>query len=190
MIRHLIAVTASLAAASAAMAESAGTTAMRRVEDAGLRYSVPQNWQRVPAPSNMRAAQYRIDGPTQEAGDDAEAVLFFFGAGQGGTTEANLDRWYAQFTQPDGKPSREAAVVTVRTVDGLKVTSVDLSGTYTAMAMKPGAATGPRPDTRMLAAAIEGPGGPWFLRVVGPAATVATVAGDFNAALLSLEPHK
>jgi hypothetical protein len=58
------------------------------------------------------------------------------------------------------------------------------------MAMKPGAASGPKPNTRMLAAAIEGPGGPWFLRVVGPAATVGGVAADFNATLLSLEPHK
>ena len=191
MVRHLIAVIASLAAASAGMAETTpGTTAMRRVEDAGLRYSVPETWQRVPAPSNMRAAQYRIDGPTKEPGDDAEVVLFFFGPGQGGTTEANLDRWYAQFTQPDGKSSREAAVVTVRTVNGLKVTSVDLSGTYTAMQMKPGAEAGPRPDTRMLAAAIEGPGGPWFLRIVGPTATVGAEAADFHATLLSLEPHK
>jgi hypothetical protein len=190
MTRPLIAVMAALAAASPAMAEPAGSTAMRRVEDAGLRYSVPASWQRVPAPSDMRAAQYRIDGPTPEPADDAEVVLFFFGPGQGGTTEANLDRWYAQFTQPDGKPSREAAVVTVRTVNGLKVTSVDLSGTYTAAAMKPSAAAGPKPDTRMLAAAIEGPGGPWFLRIVGPTAVVGTVAGDFNATLLSLEAHK
>jgi hypothetical protein len=80
-------------------------------------------------------------------------------------------------------------VVTVRTVNGLKVTSVDLSGTYTAAPMKPGAVAGPKPDTRMLAAAIEGPGGPWFLRVVGPAVTVGAAAGDFNATLLSLEPH-
>jgi hypothetical protein len=138
----------------------------------------------------MRAAQYRIDGPTPEPGDDAEVVLFFFGPGQGGTTEANLDRWYAQFTQPDGKPSREAAVVTVRTVNGLKVTAVDLSGTYTGMATKPGAAAGPVPDTRMLAAAIEGPGGPWFLRIVGPTATVGASSADFKATLLSLEAHE
>ena len=161
---------------------------MRRAQDAGLRYDVPQSWGRVPAPSDMRAAQYRIAGPTADASDDAEAVLFFFGAGQGGSTDANLARWYGQFTQPDGKSSKEAAVVTTRTVNGLKVTSVDLTGTYTAQ-MKAGGG-GPQPNTRMLVAAIEGPGGPWFLRVVGPAATVASVADDFNRTLLSLDARQ
>jgi hypothetical protein len=166
-------------------AVGADAPAMHRAQDAGLRYEVPASWERVPAPSNMRAAQYRVPG----AAGNAEAVLFFFGKGQGGTTEANLDRWYAQFTQPDGRPSREAAVTTTRTVNGLKVTSVDLQGTYTPAAMG-GAAAGPQPDTRMLAAAIEGPGGPWFLRVVGPAATVQAVAPAFDRVLLSVQAHQ
>lgn len=187
MTRHLIAVMVSLTLAAVGRAETAGTAATRRAEDAGLRYTVPQSWQRVPAPSDMRAAQYRIPGATPEA--DAEVVLFFFGPGQGGTTEANLERWYGQFTQPDGRPSKDAAVVTVRTVNGLKVTTVDLRGTYRAQ-MRPGEGGGPKPDTRMLAAAIEGPGGPWFLRIVGPAATIDGVAADFNQTLLSLEAHK
>lgn len=189
MTRHLIPVMVSLALAAVGRAETAGATATRRAQDAGLRYTVPLSWQRVPAPSDMRAAQYRIDGASTDAADDAEVVLFFFGPGQGGTTEANLERWYGQFAQPDGKPSKDAAVVTVRTVNGLKVTAVDLSGTYTAQ-MRPGEGGGPKPDTRMLAAAIEGPGGPWFLRIVGPAATVAAVAADFNQTLLSLEAHR
>jgi hypothetical protein len=189
MTRSLIVATLSLMLASVGRTETAAPTPTRRAEDAGLRYLVPQSWQRVPAPSNMRAAQYRIEGATPDAGDDAEVVLFFFGPGQGGSTEANLERWYGQFTQPDGKPSKDAAVVTVRTVNGLKVTSVDLRGTYQGQ-MRPGESGGPKPDTRMLAAAIEGPGGPWFLRIVGPAATVDTTAADFNQTLLSLEAHR
>jgi hypothetical protein len=46
--------------------------------------------------------------------------------------DENLDRWYGQFTQRDGRPSRDAAVLTTRTVNGLKVTAVDLTGTYNA----------------------------------------------------------
>jgi len=80
-------------------------------------------------------------------------------------------------------------VVTVRTVSDLKVTSVDLSGIYTAQ-MKPGDGAAPRPETRMLAAAVEGPGGPWFFRIVGPAATVAAAAADFQQMLQSLEAHE
>jgi hypothetical protein len=186
MMRPLSVLTLVLAAASVATAEAPG---LRRSQDAGLRYGVPQSWERVPAPSDMRAAQYRIPGPTPDAADDAEVVLFFFGAGKGGTAEANLERWYAQFTQPDGKPSRDAAVTTVRTVNGLKVTSVDLQGTYTPAQMGT-EAKGPRPGTRMLAAVIEGPGGPWFLRVIGPATTLDGVSGEFNQVLRSVEAHQ
>jgi hypothetical protein len=179
-----------LATVSAAGAQTPPmrTEATRRAQDAGLRYSMPQTWERVPAPSDMRAAQYKIEGPAPGADDDAEMVLFFFGEGKGGTTEANLERWYGQFTQPDGKPSKDKAVVTVRTVNGLKVTSVDLSGIYTAQ-MKPGEGAAPRPETRMLAAAVEGPGGPWFFRVIGPAATVNAASADFQQMLTSLEPQ-
>ena len=159
-----------------------------RTEAVGLRFAVPAGWTRVPASSEMRAAQWRLPRATGAA-EDGEAILFFFGAGKGGGAAENLERWYGQFTQPDGKPSKDAAVVTVRTVSDLKVTSVDLSGIYTAQ-MKPGDGAAPRPETRMLAAAVEGPGGPWFFRIVGPAATVAAAAADFQQMLQSLEAHK
>ena len=190
-MRHVLAVVVVIAIVSAAGAQTPPirTEATRRAQDAGLRYSVPQAWERIPAPSDMRAAQYKITGAADGEADDAEVVLFFFGEGKGGTTEANLERWYGQFTQADGKPSKDKAVVTVRTVSGFKVTSVDLSGIYTAQ-MKPGEGAAPRPDTRMLAAAIEGPGGPWFFRMIGPAATVNAAAGDFEQMLSSLEAHK
>jgi len=155
---------------------------MRRAQDAGLRYKVPARWERVPAPSDMRAAQYRVG--------EAEAILFFFGEGQGGDVNANIDRWASQFTQPDGRPSRDAAVVTKRTVGAAKVTTVDLSGTYAPAPMAPGAKASVRPDTRMLAAVIEGTGGPWFLRIVGPNATMSSVAPEFEQVVLSVDPHQ
>ena len=99
MIRQGLALTVTLAIASVAGAQTIRTEATRRAQDAGLRYSVPQTWERVPAPSDMRAAQYKIDGGTLEPSDDGELVLFFFGEGKGGTTDANLERWYGQFGQ-------------------------------------------------------------------------------------------
>jgi hypothetical protein len=162
---------------------------MQRAQDAGLRYSVPKPWTRVPAPSDMRAAQYRIEGDAADPKDDAEAVLFFFGAGQGGGAQANLDRWYSQFQQPDGRPSRDVAKVTPRTVNGLSVTAIDLAGTYQPGPMMGGTGE-PRPDTRMLAAVIEGKGGPWFFRIIGPEPAMRSVAADFDRLLGSLEPHQ
>ena len=158
-----------------------------RTEAAGLRFTVPSGWTRVPAPSDVRAAQWRIPRSEGDAAD-AELVLFYFGKGKGGGTQENLDRWYGQFTQPDGRPSRDAAVVTMRTVNGLRVTSVDLAGTY--RAQMGGGEAAPKSGSRMLAAVVEGEDGPWFFRAVGPAATVARVKAEFDALLASVEAHR
>ena len=79
-----------------------------RSEAAGLRFQVPGDWARVPAPSDMRAAQFRVPQADGDA-EDGELVLFFFGKEQGGSADQNVERWTGQFTQPDGKPSKDAA---------------------------------------------------------------------------------
>lgn len=168
------------------LAGSAGGETMRH-EAAGLRFSVPKAWARVPAPSDMRAAQYRIPGAGGEK--EGELILFFFGKGKGGSVQDNLDRWYGQFKRPDGKPSKDAAVVTIRTVNGLRVTAVDLSGTYTPMA------AGQQPEApltgyRMLGAIVEADEGPWFFKATGPADTIDAARSDFDALLQSLEWHQ
>lgn len=161
---------------------------VKRQQDAGLRYAVPMAWTRVPAPSDMRSAQFQI--PADGGGEGGELVLFFFGKGQGGGVEQNLQRWYGQFQQPDGRPSSEAAVVTIRTINGLKVTSVDVAGTYTATPMRGAAPGAGKPNYRMLAAVVEGEGGPWFFRASGPGALMVTVKPQFDAMLESLEAHR
>jgi hypothetical protein len=160
-----------------------------RTEAANLRFTHPSEWTRVPAPSDMRAAQFRIPKASGDA-DDAEAVLFFFGKGQGGSASDNLDRWYRQMTQPDGKASKDAGVVTIKTVNGLKVTLLDLPGTYQPMPAMGGGDATPKPGYRLLAAMIEGDPGPWFFRVVGPDATVKAAKPAFDALLGSVDAHK
>ena len=167
---------------------SAGTAHTERSEAAGLRFSVPSEWTRVPAPSDMRAAQFRVPRAGSDA-EDGELVLFYFGKGQGGSAEQNVDRWTGQFVQPDGKPSKEAAVVTIRTVNGLKQTSVDVGGTYKPMPMG-GAGGAEKSGWRLLGAVVEGQGGPWFWRLTGPDATVAGAKPQFDALLGSLEGHQ
>lgn len=171
-------------AATIALAVAGDTS---RKEDAGLRYSVPTAWQRVPAPSDMRAAQYRIPRSGADT-EDGELVLFFFGKGQGGGVEQNLERWYGQFTQPDGRPTKETAVISTRKVGGLDVTEVDLSGTYKPAAMGGGSGA-EKQNYRMLAAVVQGEGGPWFFRATGPKTTIQNAHADFAEMLGTLEPH-
>jgi hypothetical protein len=159
-----------------------------RTQAAGLRFTHPGEWVRVPAPSDMRAAQFRVP---KTAGDteDAEAVLFFFGEGKGGSADDNLERWYGQMTQPDGKASKDAGTVTIKTVNGMKVTTLDLPGTYKGMPA-PGTPPTTKAGHRLLAAMIEGKGGPWFFRIVGPDATVKAAKPAFDAFVASVEAHQ
>ena len=170
-----------------ALVSPALATDTARTEAARLRFSVPASWTRVPAPSDFRAAQMKIPRAGED-NEDGSLVLFHFGEGKGGSVQENLDRWYGQFTQPDGKPSRDAAVITMKTVNDLRITAVDLAGTYQGMAMG-GAKEAAKPGYRMLAAIVEGKGGPWFWKAVGPEATIAGAKSGFDAMLASLEAH-
>lgn len=182
MRRH--AVTLALLAAVVALA-----TDMVRTEAAGLRFAVPRTWDRVPAASDFRAAQWKVH-PVAGDREDTEVVLFFFDKGKGGSVDENLERWYGQFSEPDGRTARDAAVVTVRTVNGLRVTAVDLPGTYKPGQMPSGPLPPPKHDFRMLAAVIEGEDGPWFLKMTGPQRTIAAAKADFDAVVASLTPHR
>src|SRR5262245_46888062 len=102
-----------------------------------LTISIPAGWVEQAPSSSMRKAQFLLP---RTSGDDAdgELVAFYFGPGQGGSVEANIDRWVGQFGQPDGSSSKEKAKITKSETAGMTVTFVDLTGTYQAPIM-PGA---------------------------------------------------
>lgn len=150
-----------------------------------LKYDVPADWERTPVKSAMRKAQFRIPGAS--ADKDGEMIVFFFGAGQGGPTEANLARWRSFFTTPDGKPVPDDSVVTDRFEAGdIKVTTIDLAGLYNDTTMNPGAT--PSTDIkRLLGAVVETPGGNWFFKGVGPPDTMGTHREKFLELLRSVK---
>ncbi len=136
----------------------------------------------------MRLATYTVPHAAGDA-DNAECGVFYFGAGQGGSVQANMDRWIGQFVQADGKPSKSAAKVENRTVHGLKVTTVDVSGAYTGMAGPQAAPGAPKQGYRLLGAVVEGPQGSVFFKFTGPAKTVAQNKAAFDKLLASLSPQ-
>ncbi len=133
----------------------------------------------------MRLATYTIP---HAAGDSegGECGVYYFGQGQGGSVEANLDRWIGQFTQADGKPSKSAAKIDKRTVHALKITTVDVSGAYTGMGGPNAPGGAPKSGYRLLGAIVEGPQGSVFFKFAGPAKTVAQNQIAFQKILDSL----
>lgn len=136
-----------------------------------LRFKAPDGWVKEQTTSSMRVAQYKLP-KTEGDPEDALLVLYFFGPTQGGAVQANIDRWISQMQQPDGSASKDKARTETSTVNGLKITSVDVSGTYTAE-MAPGTPSQRNEaNYRMRAAVVETPKGNYFLKIVGPAKTM------------------
>ena len=102
---------------------------------AGLTFSAPAGWQAGGPSLAMRVAQFVLPRATGDAAD-ADLVVYYFG-GSGGTVEANIERWLGQMQQPDGRPSSAVAKRATRTINAMKVTLVDVNGTYVAE-MTPG----------------------------------------------------
>jgi hypothetical protein len=152
---------------------------------AGLTYTAPEGWKTTAATSSMRVAQFTLP---RAAGDtaDADLVIYYFG-GSGGTVEANIERWLGQMQQPDAKPSSAVAQRQSRTINGLKVTLVDVSGTYVAEVTPGSTQRHNNPNFRLRAAVIETPNGPYFIKLTGPAKTVATSDGAYERFLASVK---
>jgi hypothetical protein len=149
----------------------------------GVAWTVPAGWEAGPE-HQMRIATYRIHAIAGDP-EDAECAVYFFGTGQGGTVEANLDRWKGQFTGPDGQ-SPVPAEINKRVINGLKVSTLAVSGTYGGAGGMMGQAPSPKPHYRMQAAIIEAPQGLVFFKLAGPLNTVAAAENDFNALLGSV----
>jgi hypothetical protein len=150
-----------------------------------LQFKTPDGWTSEPTSSSMRVAQYQL--PAAEGDTEAASlVIFYFGAGQGGSVQANLDRWTGQIQQPNGGSSKDKAKTETLTVNGMNVTLLDVSGAYAGgdMGRAPAQARG---NYRMRAGVIESPKGAYFVKLVGPEKTVSKWDDSFVAFIKSAE---
>lgn len=144
------------------------------VETQALDFELPADWELLEPTSTMRIAQARIPG----SGGPGELAVFYFGAGQGGGVDANIDRWVQQMeVASDESPKRDAFQMGEFTV-----TWVDVGGTMKASSMGMGPAAA-QPNYRLLGAVVEGPGGPWFFKATGPDETLRSERAAFLSML-------
>ncbi|HSH76299.1 MAG TPA: hypothetical protein VLA09_11495 [Longimicrobiales bacterium] len=142
---------------------------------------VPAGFEARPATSSMRLAEYtvpEVDGAT------AEVIVFYFGPGQGGSAEANIARWSAQFRGADGGP----VAPRVTTLEGASfpTTLAEYEGSYArGVGMGPGRSAA-EPGQALSAAVVETALGNLFLQLVGDQAAVAAAREDFLAMVASI----
>jgi hypothetical protein len=157
-----------MVAAAPALADSA----------AGLSWAPPATW-KADAPRPMRVGTYKIPAAKGDA-EDAECAVFYFGEGQGGTVDQNVQRWAAQFEGAKAPATKKEKVA------GFEMTTLELEGTYTGG----GGPMGPKvtkPGFKLLGAIVEGPSGPIFFKLTGPAKTVEAARADFQKMLKGLK---
>lgn len=148
----------------------------------GLSSTTPADWKEKPPANRMQFKVFQL--PKVEGDDtDAQLTIFYFGAGGGGGVEANLDRWKKMFKPPAGKKLDDVAKVDDFKVGNVKVTRLDVSGIYLfkSQPFNPDSPVVEKADHRMIGVVFESPNGPYFLRLVGPAKTVAKHAAGFEA---------
>src|SRR5678815_3542901 len=139
---------------------------------ASLKFGAPAGWASKTPSSSMRLAEFTLPKVASDP-EDGTLTVYYFG-NQGGSVQANIDRWIGQLAQPDGRASKDVAkTTTLESKSGLKITLLDVSGTYVAEVTPGSTEHFNKPGFRQLAAVVDTPDGPHFVKVVGPAATVA-----------------
>ncbi len=142
---------------------------------ADLGVTPPEGWVVVEPASSMIQAEFALP---KADGDQSDGRLTVMRAG--GSIDANVERWRKQFEELEEKPIEELDV------SGVKVTLVDLSGTFNEQrGMMMGPAT-KRPGYQMLGAIIQDPEGMLFVKAYGPKNTMAKHAAPFHSFVKSL----
>ena len=131
----------------------------------------------------MRAATYVVPAAPGDK-EDGECGIYYFGQGKGGSVDDNMKRWIGQFEQTQDAQPRK------RSVNGLNVTSIDLSGTYTGAGGPMATTKTIKPGYRLMGAIVEAPEGLIFIKFTAPAKTATANQVNFENLLRSLARDK
>jgi hypothetical protein len=161
--------TAFVAAGFFVLATTATVAETNEIKAGSFTFTVPEGWKQVTPSSPMRKAQLEVArGP-----EKAEVTFFHFGAGQGGTTEENVARWYGQF------PGSEKSRITENVQAGsVKITFAMTEGTFSSG--MPGGPTTPMPGYALCGAIVESAEGSVFVKMTGPDAVVKASTEAFK----------
>lgn len=160
----------------------------------GVSFSVPQGWvtedpgMNPGSPALSRKAQFRLPKADNEP-EDAEVAITHF-PNMKGMDDMNLERWYGQFKQPDGRPTAEVATKAVYALGDVTVTLVEIPGTLLSGGQMMGGAGPEKANYRQLAAIVDHPKGPHFFKLTGPAAVVERYKASAVAFLKSAKMNQ
>jgi hypothetical protein len=144
----------------------------------GFDFTVPAGWQQVTPSKPMRKAQLRVSAPGDAHG--GTVVFYHFPPGVGGGVEANIDRWYAQFTEPRDELD---AQLEVDERDGQRIHVFRATGTF--IGTDGHGRRSEVPGYSFMGAILEGEDGNVFIRFVAPQTLAANNETAFRALVAS-----
>lgn len=145
---------------------------------AGITFTPATQWKDLGS-SGMRKASYTY-GPLENDTDSATVNVFYFGKTEGGSIEANIERWILQMKMPDGRDPHNAKIQYTKQFGGMKVHILTLMGIYMSSVGGPmSGKTVPKENYRLIGAVIEAPEGNVFLKLTGPEYTARIMTEAF-----------
>lgn len=128
--------------------------------------TAPEGWHKKQPRVRIIAYEYAVPAADGDENDGRMTVML-----AGGSIDANVQRWYGQFKQPDGGDTSKVATVEKKEIADHDVHLVDVSGTFLDR-RGPVAPAVSREEYRMLAAIVETKQGNFFIKFYGPQKTV------------------
>lgn len=167
--------TAAPAPSTPAPADQSAAAAGDAVNAAGVVFTVPEGWKQVPPANQMRLAELVYPDPS---GDAAKACTVAVSTA-GGDIPSNIARWENQMKDASGNVPK--AQTTTKDVNGWKVHTVEIAGSYQGMSDP-----APMPNWMMRAAIVETGGETLFIKMTGPADTMQASTPGWNALVESI----
>lgn len=156
------------------------------VSIAGVTFTPAIQWNDL-GPSDMKAASYTY-GPLENDKVPAQLSVFYFGQGQGGTIEANVERWIKQMSMPDGSDPARAAIRYTKDFNGLTTHVVTLFGTFNeSMGGPMSGQTTPKENYRLVGVIVEAPQGNVFFKLTGPDYTAKIMVEAFMHMIFQIQ---
>jgi len=136
----------------------------------GVSFDVPKDWVVEPAPPSEMGPKAIYSLAKVESDEEDASVRITYFPGMKGKDDLNIERWVAQVRRPDGSTStKEDAEIVVEQIGDVRLTIVDITGSVvTGMGVAGPAA----PNQRLIAAIVDHPEGPHYVKVTGGIATM------------------
>lgn len=151
----------------------------------GIQFDVPPGWQQEPAPASpMGPKAVFILTPAEGDKEECSVRITYF-PGMKGKDNMNIDRWLNQVKHEDGSPSTRAdAQIEIFKLGQVQVTMVDVHGSISS-GMGMGGQGKDMPNQRLIAAIVDHPQGPHFVKALGDVASMEKWQASIEAFLKS-----